>query len=80
MITTKPMVREFELPLKKSDVAQILGVSVMTVDREMWAGRLKYAKIGKGSVRFYAHHIQDYLLSCEISNNSSENQTTANAS
>lgn len=77
MLNTTPMVQEFELPLKKNDVAKILGVSVMTVDREMWAGRLKYAKIGKVSVRFYAHHIQDYLLSCEKSNVSSENQMAA---
>jgi len=66
--------------LKKKDVAEILGVSIMTVDREMWAGNLGYSKIGKGSVRFYPHHIQSYLDSCEIKKTDSENQTEAKAS
>lgn len=76
----EPKTKEYELPLTKKNVAEIFGVSVMTIDREMWAGRLGYVKIGKGSIRFYDHHIQDYLKSCEVIKSSSENQMAANAS
>lgn len=57
----EPIKKEFEIPLSKNDLASILRVSIRTIDRDIKAGRLNCLKIGNGTIRFYEHHINEYL-------------------
>jgi excisionase family DNA binding protein len=59
-------VEEFEVPLKRSDVAKILGVSHQSVDKLYKENRIEYMKIG-GSIRFSAEAIRDYIASVTVS-------------
>lgn len=50
----------FALPVSKDDLATILNVSYVTVDRLVMDGTIEYLKI-RGTVRFTKKHIDDYI-------------------
>lgn len=74
--TTK---KEYELPMTKPELADMLKVSERTINREMSSGKLSFVLIA-GRARFWDHHIQEYIRSNEKGCFSSENQMAANAS
>jgi len=52
----------FAVPVTKDDLAKILNVSYVTVDRLVMDGAIDYLKV-RGSVRFTRKNIEDYIAS-----------------
>jgi len=50
----------FAIPVSKDDLAKILNVSYVTIDRLVMEGAIDYLKI-RGSVRFSKKNIEDYI-------------------
>jgi excisionase family DNA binding protein len=71
--------KEYELPMTKSELAEMFKVSERTINREMSNGKIGFVMIA-GRARFMDHHIQEYIRSNETGYISSENQMAANAS
>jgi len=50
--------------------AKLLGVSVETVRRLVWSGRISYVDLGRGGrymmVRFRPEHIEEFLREREV--------------
>jgi excisionase family DNA binding protein len=47
--------------LTKKEAAQMLNVSVSTIDRWMEARRIAYIKMPSGSIRFKVQHLENLL-------------------
>ena len=57
----------FAIPVSKDDLAKILNVSYVTVDRLMSNHEIDYLKI-RGSVRFSKKQIEEYIQRAEVKN------------
>lgn len=71
--------KEYEIPLTKSELAEMLKVSERTIGREVKAGKLKCTLVG-GRERFFDHHISEYLRLKEVVPAADETQMAAKAS
>jgi excisionase family DNA binding protein len=56
----------FELPLTRDEVAEILRISVQSLDRLVHGNKISYMKFG-GSYRFTAEHVNQYIESNTVS-------------
>lgn len=54
--------KEFILPLTKDEVAEILKVARVTIDRLITAKKISYFKVGS-SYRFTKENVEEYILS-----------------
>jgi excisionase family DNA binding protein len=64
--------RRFMAPMTREELANELKVSVMTITREIESGRLNYARVGKGNIRFFENHLAEYFAKCEADTYKSE--------
>ena len=53
-------IREFEVPLTKKDVALILRIPILSMDRLVRAKKISHFRVGT-LIRFRAEDVNDYL-------------------
>lgn len=51
--------------LTQAEVAKMLGVSRVTVERLRWSGSLRFYKLAGGAVRISLEHLEEFLQRSE---------------